>query len=39
MTVATGAATLRHEHAGRTWYFCAAGCRSAFAADPGRYGG
>jgi xanthine dehydrogenase accessory factor len=39
MTVATGPATPRHEHAGRTWYFCAAGCRSAFAADPGRYGG
>ncbi|HEX2771572.1 MAG TPA: XdhC family protein [Micromonosporaceae bacterium] len=39
MNVAVGPASLRLEHAGRTWYFCAAGCRAAFAADPARYGG
>lgn len=38
MTVATGPATVSHRHAGRTWYFCAAGCRDAFIADPVRYG-
>jgi len=38
MTVATGPATLRYQHAGRTWHFCAAGCRDAFIADPARYG-
>ena len=27
----------RAEHAGRTWYFCSAGCREKFAADPARY--
>ncbi len=27
----------RAEHAGRTWYFCNAGCRSKFLADPARY--
>jgi YHS domain-containing protein len=27
----------RHEHGGRTWYFCSAGCRAKFAADPDRY--
>jgi Cu+-exporting ATPase len=27
----------RHEHAGRTYYFCSAGCRTKFAADPERY--
>jgi P-type Cu+ transporter len=27
----------RHEHAGRTYYFCSAGCRTKFAADPDRY--
>jgi xanthine dehydrogenase accessory factor len=39
MTVAAGPATLSHRHAGRTWYFCAAGCRAAFIADPARYAG
>lgn len=39
MNVAVGPASPRLEHAGRTWYFCAAGCRAAFAGDPGRYGG
>src|SRR5688500_1464599 len=27
----------RREHAGRTYYFCSAGCRTKFAADPERY--
>ncbi len=27
----------RAEHAGRTYYFCAAGCRTKFLADPERY--
>ncbi|HEY7765194.1 MAG TPA: heavy metal translocating P-type ATPase [Aestuariivirgaceae bacterium] len=27
----------RAEHAGRTYYFCSAGCREKFIADPGRY--
>src|SRR5262249_8069815 len=27
----------RHRHAGHTYYFCSAGCRSKFAADPDRY--
>jgi Cu+-exporting ATPase len=27
----------RHEHGGRTWHFCSAGCRAKFAADPDRY--
>jgi Cu+-exporting ATPase len=27
----------RGEHAGRTWYFCSAGCRTRFLADPQRY--
>ncbi len=26
-------------HAGRTWYFCAQGCKTKFQADPGRYDG
>ncbi|HEY3008974.1 MAG TPA: XdhC family protein [Micromonosporaceae bacterium] len=39
MTVAAIPASLHLEHAGRTWYFCGAGCRQAFADDPGRYGG
>lgn len=38
MTVTIGPAALRHEHAGRTWYFCAPGCRAAFVAEPIRYG-
>ncbi|HEY8474447.1 MAG TPA: XdhC family protein [Natronosporangium sp.] len=39
MTVTIGPDTLRAEHAGRDWYFCAAGCRRAFLAEPARYGG
>ena len=27
------------EHAGRTWYFCCAGCRTKFEASPARYDG
>jgi len=27
----------RHEHEGTTYYFCCGGCRSKFAADPGKY--
>ena len=27
----------RQEHAGKTYYFCSAGCSTKFAADPGRY--
>src|SRR2546428_10912863 len=27
----------RPEHRGRTYYFCSAGCRSKFAADPAKY--
>jgi Cu+-exporting ATPase len=27
------------EHAGRTWYFCCAGCRTKFEAAPSRYDG
>jgi Cu+-exporting ATPase len=27
----------RAEHAGRTYYFCSAGCREKFVADPARY--
>ncbi|HEX4554387.1 MAG TPA: heavy metal translocating P-type ATPase [Xanthobacteraceae bacterium] len=32
-------ATARHraEHGGETYYFCSAGCRAKFAADPARY--
>lgn len=37
MTVAVAAESARLEHAGATWYFCGAGCRTAFAADPAPY--
>jgi xanthine dehydrogenase accessory factor len=39
MTVAAVPASLHLEQAGRTWYFCGDGCRTAFAADPARYAG
>jgi xanthine dehydrogenase accessory factor len=39
MRVAVSPASFHLEHGGRTWYFCAAGCRAAFVADPARYGG
>lgn len=29
---------LKSEHEGRTFYFCSAGCKSAFDKDPHRYG-
>ena len=37
MTVDTVAAKHTHDHAGRTFYFCSAGCKTKFAADPVRY--
>ena len=37
MTVDPHTAKHRHTHAGRPYYFCAAGCREKFAADPERY--
>lgn len=37
MTVPVSPASLSYQHAGRSWYFCAPGCRDAFVADPARY--
>ncbi|HEY2673476.1 MAG TPA: XdhC family protein [Rugosimonospora sp.] len=37
MRVAVTPDALRHEHAGRAWYFCGTGCRDAFADAPDRY--
>jgi len=37
MTVDPHTAKHRAEHAGRTYYFCAAGCRTKFLADPAKY--
>ncbi|MET0923370.1 MAG: heavy metal translocating P-type ATPase, partial [Xanthobacteraceae bacterium] len=37
MTVDPHTAAHRHVHHGRTYYFCSAGCRAKFAADPGKY--
>ena len=37
MTVAAVEATLHVDHAGERVYFCSAGCRAAFLADPERY--
>ncbi|MGE0719123.1 MAG: HAD-IC family P-type ATPase, partial [Alphaproteobacteria bacterium] len=37
MTVDPHTAEHRAEHAGRTWYFCSAGCRTKFLANPARY--
>jgi len=37
MTVDPHAAKHRAEHAGHPYYFCSAGCRTKFLADPGRY--
>lgn len=37
MSVAAVPASLHLEYEGTTYYFCAPGCRKAFAADPGRY--
>jgi Cu+-exporting ATPase len=37
MTVDPHTAKHRHQHQGRTYYFCSAGCRSKFAVDPAKY--
>ncbi|HVZ03141.1 heavy metal translocating P-type ATPase [Hyphomicrobium sp.] len=37
MTVDPHTSKHRAEHSGRTYYFCAAGCRAKFIADPGKY--
>jgi xanthine dehydrogenase accessory factor len=37
MSVAVTPTALRHEHAGKAWYFCGSGCRDAFADNPQRY--
>jgi uncharacterized protein len=37
MTVDSATATEKVEYAGATYYFCSAGCRSAFAKDPARH--
>jgi P-type Cu+ transporter len=37
MSVAVATAAARAEHRGEPFYFCHAGCRDAFAADPARY--
>jgi Cu+-exporting ATPase len=37
MKVDSHTATYRTEHAGRTYYFCSAGCREKFVAEPARY--
>ena len=37
MSVDPATANEKVEYAGSTWYFCSAGCRSAFAKDPARY--
>ena len=37
MTVDPATAKHRAEHAGRTYYFCCAGCRTKFESDPAKY--
>ena len=37
MTVDPHVTPHRHSHQGRTYYFCSAGCRAKFAAEPGKY--
>jgi len=37
MTVDPHTAQHRHQHRGRTYYFCSAGCRTKFAAEPEKY--
>src|SRR3984893_4167068 len=37
MSVDPHATAHRHEHRGRTHYFCSAGCRAKFEADPAKY--
>ncbi len=37
MTVAEKKAAAKSEYKGKTYYFCAAGCKKAFDANPGKY--
>ncbi|MGQ0662069.1 MAG: heavy metal translocating P-type ATPase [Pseudomonadota bacterium] len=37
MAVDAGTTPHRHEHGGKTYYFCSAGCLAKFRADPARY--
>ena len=37
MTVDPAKAKGTHEHAGKTYYFCCAGCQQKFSADPAKY--
>jgi len=37
MTVDPHKTQHRHQHQGHTYYFCSAGCRTKFAADPAKY--
>lgn len=37
MTVDEKTAKLKSEYKGRTYYFCAPGCKKKFDSDPGKY--
>jgi Cu+-exporting ATPase len=37
MTVDPSRANVTHEHAGKKYYFCCAGCKEKFSADPAKY--
>ncbi len=37
MTVDEKNATAEYEYNGKTYYFCAAGCKESFAKDPEKY--
>jgi Cu+-exporting ATPase len=37
MSVDPSRAKATHEHAGKTYYFCCAGCKEKFSADPAKY--
>ena len=39
MTIDSETAAAQSQFEGRTFYFCAAQCKSQFDADPGRYAG
>jgi Cu+-exporting ATPase len=39
MQVDEGSAAGKSEHAGRTYYFCSAGCKQKFDSDPENYSG
>lgn len=39
MTVDESTATITSEHQGKTYYFCAPGCKREFDEDPERYAG